>query len=127
MDVHTLEKLVGGGAYDHVEGGFFRYATRQDWSVPPFEKRLEDHAGLVYGLVLAGMPEALEMTTGYLDRVLRDPKTGLYAGSQDADEHYYSMDAEARARSTATFVDRRVYQAWNAVLDVASRATTPSR
>jgi len=59
------------------------------------------------------------MTTGYLDRVLRDPKTGLYAGSQDADEHYYSMDAEERARSTAPYVDRRVYTSWNAALAVA--------
>ena len=65
------------------------------------------------------MPEALEMTTGYLDRVLRDPKTGLYAGSQDADEHYYSMDAEERARSTAPYVDRRVYTSWNAALAIA--------
>src|SRR5437899_3445938 len=80
---------------------------------------LEDHAGLVYGLVLAGMPEALEMTTGYLDRVLRDSKTGLYAGSQDADEHYYSMDAEERAQSQAPYVDRRVYTSWNAALAAA--------
>src|SRR5207245_1782083 len=119
MAVHTLERMTAGGTYDHVEGGFFRYSTTQDWSVPHFEKMLEDHAGLVYGLVLAGMPEALEMTTGYLDRVLRDPKTSLYAGSQDADEHYYSMAAEARARSTAPFVDRRVYTSWNAVLAIA--------
>src|SRR5436309_14206504 len=59
------------------------------------------------------------MTTGYLDRVLRDPKTSLYAGSQDADEHYYSMDADERARSTATYVDRRVYTSWNAALAIA--------
>src|SRR6266571_4584657 len=119
MAVHTLQQMASSGTYDHVEGGFFRYSTTQDWSVPHFEKMLEDHAGLVYGLVLAGMPEALEMTTGYLDRVLRDPKTGLYAGSQDADEHYYSMDAEERARSTAPYVDRRVYTSWNAALAIA--------
>ena len=119
MAVYTLEKMSGGGTYDHVEGGFFRYSTTQDWSVPHFEKMLEDHAGLVQALALAGMTEALERTTGYLDRVLRDEKSGLYAGSQDADEHYYSMDAEERKSAAAPYVDRRVYTAWNAALAVA--------
>ena len=119
MAVHTLERMAGGGTYDHVEGGFFRYSTTQDWSVPHFEKMLEDHAGLVSGLALAGMDSALDTTTGYLDRVLHDPKTGLYAGSQDADEHYYSMDAAERSETPAPFVDRRVYTSWNAALAIA--------
>ena len=119
MAVHTLARMYEGGTYDHVEGGFFRYSTTQDWSVPHFEKMLEDHAGLVQAVSLAGMTEALEKTTGYLDRVLRDPKTGLYAGSQDADEHYYSLDAEERQAAAAPYVDRRVYTAWNAALAIA--------
>ena len=119
MAVHTLARMYGGGTYDHVEGGFFRYSTTQDWSVPHFEKMLEDHAGLVQALALAGMTDALEKTTGYLDRVLGDPKTGLYAGSQDADEHYYSLDAEERKSARAPYVDRRIYTAWNAALAVA--------
>lgn len=119
MAMHTLEKMAGGGTYDHVEGAFFRYSTTQDWSVPHFEKMLEDHSGLVSGLALAGMETVLDSTTGYLDRVLRDPKTGLYAGSQDADEHYYSMDGEERAQTPAPYVDRRVYTSWNAALAIA--------
>src|SRR5256712_10762134 len=119
MAVHTLEQMTGGGTYDHVEGGFFRYSTTQDWSVPHFEKMLEDHAGLVGAVALAGLPDMLDQTTGYLDRVLRDPATGLYAGSQDADEDYYSLDAAGRARSTAPYVDRRVYTSWNAALAVS--------
>jgi uncharacterized protein YyaL (SSP411 family) len=118
MATHTLEKMSGGGTYDHVEGGFFRYSTTQDWSVPHFEKMLEDHAGLVSALSLAGAEAALDKTTGYLDRVLRDEKSGLYAGSQDADEHYYSMDASGRAERQAPYVDRRVYTAWNAALAI---------
>jgi len=119
MAVHTFEQMAGGGMYDHVEGGFFRYSTTQDWSVPHFEKMLEDHAGLVAGLAQAGMTEVLDSTTAYLDRTLRDPSTGLYAGSQDADEHYYALDAEGRRGLEAPFVDRRVYSAWNAALAVA--------
>ncbi|HET7418943.1 MAG TPA: DUF255 domain-containing protein [Candidatus Dormibacteraeota bacterium] len=121
MAVFTLEQMAAGGMYDHVEGGFFRYSTTQDWSVPHFEKMLEDHAGLVDALTLAGMTEVLDKTRGYLDRVLRESKTGLYAGSQDADEHYYSLDAEERAQATAPYVDRRIYTSWNAALAVAHR------
>src|SRR5207245_9781854 len=101
MAVHTLERMTGGGTYDHVEGGFFRYSTTQDWSVPHFEKMLEDHAGLVGALAVAGMRDELDQTTGYLDRVLRDPATGLYAGRQDADENYYYLHAEGRAGAAA--------------------------
>src|SRR2546425_2358050 len=131
MAVHTLERMTGGGTYDHVEGGFFRYSTTQDWSVPHFEKMLEDHAGLVGALAVAGMRDELDETTGYLDRVLRDPATGLYAGSQDADENYYSLDAEGRARERAPYVDRRVYTSWNAALaisylDAAVRCERPA-
>jgi uncharacterized protein len=119
MAVHTLERMAGGGTYDHVEGGFFRYSTTQDWSVPHFEKMLEDHAGLVGAVALAGMGEVLDLTTRYLDTVLRDQKTGLYAGSQDADEHYYSLDADERVPGNAPYVDRRVYTAWNAAMGIA--------
>jgi hypothetical protein len=131
MAVHTLEQMAGGGTYDHVEGGFFRYSTTQDWSVPHFEKMLEDHAGLVSGLSLAGLGTVLDSTTAYLDRVLREPKTGLYAGSQDADEQYYSMDADERAQHPPPYVDRRVYTSWNAALaigylDAALRLDRPA-
>jgi uncharacterized protein YyaL (SSP411 family) len=131
MATHTLECMAEGGTYDHVEGGFFRYSTTQDWSVPHFEKMLEDHAGLVAGLGLAGLQDTLDKTTAYLDSVLRDPPTGLYAGSQDADEDYYSLDAEGRARSTAPYVDRRIYTSWNAALaisylDAAIRCERPA-
>ncbi len=119
MAVNTLERMAGGGMYDHVEGGFFRYSTTQDWSVPHFEKMLEDHAGLVTNLALAGMTSVLDSATGYLDSVLRDPATGLYAGSQDADEDYYSLDAAGRKGAEAPFVDRRVYSSWNCALAVA--------
>jgi uncharacterized protein YyaL (SSP411 family) len=118
MAVHTLERMAAGGTYDHVEGGFFRYSTTQDWSVPHFEKMLEDHAGLVGAVALAGMDDVLDSTTRYLDTVLRDQKTGLYAGSQDADEHYYSLDSDERGPGNAPYVDRRVYTSWNAALGV---------
>src|SRR6266566_9633548 len=63
MAVHSLERMTGGGTYDQVEGGFFRYSTTQDWSVPHFEKMLEDHGGLVSALALTGQGEILDDAT----------------------------------------------------------------
>src|SRR5579884_2397842 len=45
MVAKTLLAMSSAGMYDHVEGGFFRYSTTRDWSVPHFEKMTEDHAG----------------------------------------------------------------------------------
>ncbi|MDQ6692669.1 MAG: DUF255 domain-containing protein [Candidatus Dormibacteraeota bacterium] len=115
----TLSQMAAGGTYDHVEKGFFRYSTTQDWSVPHFEKMLEDHGGLISALALTGQGEILDSAAHYLDSVLRDPSTGLYAGSQDADEHYYSLDAPGRSRHDAPYVDRRIYSNWNCMLAVA--------
>ena len=40
----TLDKMAAGGMYDHVGGGFHRYATDAKWLVPHFEKMLYDNA-----------------------------------------------------------------------------------
>ena len=115
----SLSAMAVGGMYDHVEGGFFRYSTTRDWSVPHYEKMLEDHAGLIEALALTGQAEILDGAADYLVTTLLDPSTGLFAGSQDADEHYYLEDAEGRARLPAPGVDRRIYVSWNAALAVA--------
>jgi uncharacterized protein YyaL (SSP411 family) len=119
MARHTLSQMAGGGTYDHVEHGFFRYSTTQDWSVPHFEKMLEDHGGLISALALTGQEDILDSAVEYIETVLRDPETGLYAGSQDADEEYYGKDAAGRAELQPPFVDRRIYTAWNCALAVA--------
>ena len=43
----TLDEMAKGGIYDHLGGGFARYATDADWKVPHFEKMLYDNAQLV--------------------------------------------------------------------------------
>jgi uncharacterized protein YyaL (SSP411 family) len=119
----TLLAMARGGMYDHVEGGFFRYSTTRDWTIPHFEKMAEDHAGLlrVYarGLRLLGIDalrETLLSALGYLRTVFRNPATGFFAGSQDADEAYYALPLEDRRKREAPFVDRTVYAGWNAAL-----------
>ena len=34
----TLDKMAMGGLFDHVGGGFFRYAVDRRWHMPHFEK-----------------------------------------------------------------------------------------
>ncbi|MGE0023747.1 MAG: thioredoxin domain-containing protein [Hyphomicrobium sp.] len=43
----TLERMSMGGIYDHLGGGFARYAVDELWLVPHFEKMLYDNALLV--------------------------------------------------------------------------------
>jgi uncharacterized protein len=123
MVARTMLSMSRGGMYDHVEGGFFRYSTTRDWSVPHFEKMAEDHAGLLR--VLASLvlyaPTAEFRTTlvsalRFVRGVLRDPQTGFFAGSQDADEEYYALPLDERRTREAPFVDRTSYTNWTCAL-----------
>jgi len=44
MAKKTLDAMRKGGIYDHLGGGFHRYATESTWTVPHFEKMLYDNA-----------------------------------------------------------------------------------
>ncbi len=123
MAAQTMRAMARGGMYDHVEGGFFRYSTTRDWSVPHFEKMAEDHAGLI--AVLAALAihaptddvhATLVSATNYVRNVLRDPQTHLFAGSQDADESYYAHPLEERRALRTPFVDRTSYTNWSVAL-----------
>jgi uncharacterized protein YyaL (SSP411 family) len=43
----TLTRMCQGGIYDHLGGGFARYAVDNRWLVPHFEKMLYDNAQLI--------------------------------------------------------------------------------
>ena len=43
----TLDNMGRGGIYDHVGGGFARYAIDDQWLIPHFEKMLYDNAQLL--------------------------------------------------------------------------------
>ena len=91
MVVQTLEAMAGGGIYDHVGGGFHRYATDVRWRVPHFEKMLYDNAllALVYleAYQVTGRDEfarVVRETLAYVGRDLSAPGGGFYSAS-DAD------------------------------------------
>ena len=43
----ALAAMAASELRDPVEGGFFRYATRRDWTVPHYERMLTDNAQLL--------------------------------------------------------------------------------
>lgn len=123
MVAQTVRGMSRGGTYDHVEGGFFRYSTTRDWSVPHFEKMAEDHAGLlgVLATLLIFAPTqdfraTLVSAANYVRDVLFDPQTGFFGGSQDADEAYFALPLEERRGQTAPYVDRTSYTNWTCAL-----------
>lgn len=123
MVAKSLLAMSGGGTYDHVEGGFFRYSTTRDWSVPHFEKMTEDHAGLLRLLAIltrttrnVRFRETLVSATGYVRDVLLDARGHRFAGSQDADETYYSLPLEQRRAMQAPYIDRTSYSNWTAAM-----------
>jgi uncharacterized protein YyaL (SSP411 family) len=118
----TLERMCTGGTYDQQWGGFYRYSTKRDWSIPHYEKMLEDHAPLLralcklYRIDDAGWQrEYIDSTLAYLDAWLSDPDTGAFYGSQDADEEFYPLPAEQRKHLPVPYVDKTVYTSWNAM------------
>ena len=91
MATLTLDKMLQGGMYDQLGGGFHRYSTDRRWLVPHFEKMLYDNALLVPcyldAFVLTGNSEyrrTAEETLDYLLREMQDKDGGFYS-SQDAD------------------------------------------
>jgi hypothetical protein len=118
----TLDAMWERGMYDHVAGGFFRYSTMRNWDAPHYEKMLEDNADLlaIYADAHATFPDAgydatMRDVIRWMDASLYQPETGLWSGSQDADEHYYTLDSQERAKHEAPFVDRAIYTSWNAL------------
>jgi len=72
----TLDAMADGGMYDHVGGGFHRYATDRPWVVPHFEKMLYDNAELprayLAGYQLTGEQRYAEVARETLEFVERE-------------------------------------------------------
>jgi uncharacterized protein YyaL (SSP411 family) len=119
----TLDRMAEGAIHDDIDGGFFRYATRPDWSSPHYEKMLDLNAGLAENYASAFLTlgrdsyrKVLDGTIGYIMHNLYDRKTGAFYGSQDADEVYYT--AKKRG-GTPPRVDSIIYAGPNALMITA--------
>jgi len=119
----TLTKMRAGGIYDKAEGGFFRYSTTRDWSVPHYEKMCEDNAKLLINYLEAyqvtGEDTFRDTAKGilaYVNAKLSDQENGGFYGSQDADEIYYKLKLAERQNRTPPRIDRTLFVNWNAMM-----------
>ncbi len=106
---NTLDKVLHGGIYDHIGGGFFRYSTDPTWKVPHFEKMLYDNAQLLSlyakAFTIYKDPEYKRIvleTIEFLDREMKNPDGGYYAAidaDSDGEEGIYYIWEENELRS----------------------------
>jgi uncharacterized protein YyaL (SSP411 family) len=85
-----LDAMSQGGIYDHLGGGYARYATDSAWLIPHFEKMLYDNALILDLLALAyaasGNPLYAARARETVEWFRRDMSVeGAFAASEDAD------------------------------------------
>lgn len=107
MAEDTLTRMCEGGIFDHVGGGFMRYATDRRWQNPHFEKMLSDNALLADAYMEAWQitdrplyRSVAERTLSYVLREMRSPE-GAFFTAQDA-------DAEGHEGAFYTFTRREL-------------------
>ena len=122
MAVRTLDAMAGSNVYDQTAGGFFRYSTTREWTIPHFEKMLEDNADLAHLYLRAfqtlgdeAYRQIADHLLGWANRALMGDD-GLWGGSQDADEEYYRLPPEEREKRAEPYVDPTIYTHANALM-----------
>ncbi len=85
----SIHNICLGGLFDHIGGGFYRYATDNIWLIPHFEKMLYDNALLIsflqdYQPHNPVYQSCISETISWLNSEMRDSAGGFYS-SLDAD------------------------------------------
>jgi len=128
LAARTLRSMAASPLRDPIDGGFFRYATKRDWSEPHYERMLYDNALLLrdYGIAWqrtgeSWAEEAADGAARFLIDVLRRPDGG-FASAQDSESvidgarvegGYYRASAADRAVLTPPALDEKVLTGWN--------------
>ncbi|MET4157483.1 DUF255 domain-containing protein [Agromyces sp. PvR057] len=134
----TLLAMGASPLRDPVEGGFFRYATRADWSEPHYERMLTDNAlllrvlaELMTGADAADALDGLDRldrldglasgVSAFLRNVMQLPSGG-FASAQDSESDvdgerseggYYALTADERTSQPSPALDDKVLAGWN--------------
>ncbi len=90
--IRSVDKMIQGGIYDHLGGGFSRYSVDAQWQAPHFEKMLYDNA-----LLLGVLGEAFQITQKsiYL-KVIEETVEFLCRELHNGDGAYFAaLDADS--------------------------------
>lgn len=116
----ALEAMAASELRDD-DGGFFRYATQQDWSVPHYERMLTDNAQLLEIALDAGQEAIVRGIAEFLLSTLQRPGGG-FGAAQDSESWidgarseggYYRRPVAERAELDPPVVDGKVITGWN--------------
>lgn len=118
----TLTNMLEGGIFDQTDGGFFRYSTTRDWSIPHYEKMLEDNSVLLKILLEAynvikndKFKDGASRIISYMKSELYDNKNSVFYGSQDAEVDFYRLPPDKRRKTKKPPVDKTLYTDKNAL------------
>lgn len=88
----SMDKMIQGGIYDQVGGGFARYSTDSEWLAPHFEKMTYDNA-----LILSVIADAYAVTNNDVyAQIIRETLSFMFREMTTTEGGFYSaLDADS--------------------------------